>query len=95
MPIEALLVDGKRYLYFYYYNSGRKRKERIYCGPALLSESQRRVEELEKRYVQYRRIKEDVNLELAELLRLEIAGDNKGVQKQKQAILAVLAEKLL
>ena len=80
MPIEALLVDGKRYLYFYYYNSRRKRRERIYCGPALLRNRRKIVEELEKRYVQYRRIKEDVNLELAELLRLEIAGDDKGVQ---------------
>jgi hypothetical protein len=95
MPVESLLVDGKRYLYFYYYDRGTKRKERIYCGPVPSADSQRRARELEDRYLRFRRLKDGVNLQMAKLLRLQITGDVKATQKQRQAIIAVLAESQL
>lgn len=50
MPISTLLVDGKEYLYFYYYDSAKKQKRRIYCGPKESAEAVQKAEQFQSRY---------------------------------------------
>ena len=50
MPISILLVDGKEYLYFYCYDSAKKQKRRIYCGPKESAEAVEKANHFESRY---------------------------------------------
>lgn len=50
MPEETLVVNGKEYLYFSFYDSGTKQKKRLYCGPKDDPQALERAKLFEKRH---------------------------------------------
>ena len=50
MPEETLVVNGKEYLYFSFYDSATKQKKRLYCGPKFDPEAKKRAGLFEERH---------------------------------------------
>ena len=70
MPIETLLIDGKQYLYFYYYDPETKRKKRVYCGPKGSAEATEKANQFESKYEQAKRQKKSGSDHLTKLFAL-------------------------
>lgn len=84
MPIETLVVDGKQYLYFYYYDSATKQKRRVYCGPKGSSESLEKANRFESRYEQAQEQKKRVTGTIGKLSAL--AGEIAGYSSEERAL---------
>jgi len=76
LPIETLVVDGKQYLYFYYYDQRTKGKKRVYCGPKGDPRAVEKAERFQSRYDRAQKQKDRfaVVLGLLSALSGEIAG---------------------
>ncbi len=75
MPIETLLVDGKRYLYFCYYDTAAKRKKRVYTGPASDEDSRKKALVLEGGYCSVQAVKKRILAHLSRLALHHALGD--------------------
>jgi hypothetical protein len=76
MPIDALLVDGKRYLYFYCYDTATKQKKRVYIGPASDADSRKKALMLEGRHRSVQTIKKRILAHLSKLALYHALGDS-------------------
>ena len=76
MPIEMLLVDGKRYLYFYCYDTAAKQKKRVYIGPASDEDSRKKALVLEERYRSVQTVKKRILTHLSKLALYHALGDS-------------------
>ncbi len=85
MPIDALLVDGKRYLYFYCYDSATKQKKRVYIGPASDADSRKKALMLEGRYRSVQTVKKRILAHLSKLAIYHTLGDS-GAETERLAI---------
>ncbi len=85
MPIDALLVDGKRYLYFYCYDSATKQKKRVYIGPAIDADSRKKALMLEGRYRSVQTVKKRILAHLSKLAIYHTLGDS-GAETERLAI---------
>ncbi|MGA2199225.1 MAG: hypothetical protein ABSG45_04740 [Nitrososphaerales archaeon] len=90
MPIDALLVDGKRYLYFYCYDAAAKQK-RVYIGPVRDAGSKRKSRILDRRYRSVRAVKKRLLVHLSRLAIYHALGDSAATAIERLAIAEELA----
>ena len=86
MPIETLLVNGKRYLYFYCYDAAAKQKKRVYVGPARDAGSMRKARILDRRYRSVRAVKKRLLAHLSRLAIYHALGDSAAAAIERLAI---------
>jgi hypothetical protein len=85
MPIDALLVNGKRYLYFYCYDTATKQKKRVYMGPASDADSRKKALVVEARYRSVQTVKKRILAHLSKLALYHALGDS-AAETERRAI---------
>jgi hypothetical protein len=82
--MDALLVDGKRYLYFY--DAAAKQKKRVYIGPVRDAGSKRKARILDRRYRSVRAVKKRLLVHLSRLAIYHALGDSAATAIERLAI---------